>query len=51
MSLNIGGSGEYRDIVKFNAKEGRWYSRSGDDEVEIEAPTMVMDLGNIATGQ
>ncbi len=50
MSLNIGGSGEYRDIVKFNAKEGRWYLRSGDDESEIETPTMVVDLGNIATG-
>ena len=50
MTLNIGGSGVYRDIVKYNAKEGRWYLRSGNDETEIDTPTMVMDLGNIATG-
>ncbi len=50
MALNIGGSGEYRDIVKFNAQAGRWYLRSGDGEDEIETPTMVMDLANVATG-
>ena len=50
MTLDIGGAGEYRDIVKCNAKEDRWYLRSGSDESEIETPTMVMDLGNIATG-
>ncbi len=50
MALNIGGSGEYRDIIKFNAQVGRWKLRSGDAEDEIETPTMVMDLANIATG-
>ena len=50
MSLNIGGSGVYRDIIKCNVKKGCWYLRSGDDETEINPPTMVMDLGNIATG-
>ncbi len=50
MALNIGGSGVYRNIVKFNAKDGRWYLRSGDDESEIETPTMAMDLANIGTG-
>ena len=50
MSLNIGGSGVYRDICKFNAKAGRWYLRSGDDESEIETPTLAIDLNNIATG-
>ncbi len=48
--LNIGGSGVYRDIVKYNAQVGRWYLKSGDEENEIETPTMVMDLANIATG-
>ncbi len=50
MKLNIGGSGVYRDILKYNAKEGRWFLRTGDDESEIETPTMVVDLGNIAIG-
>ena len=50
MSLNIGGSGVYRDIVKFNAKESRWYLRSGEDETEIDTPTMMIDLANIGTG-
>ncbi len=50
MSLNIGGSGVYRDIVKYNAQVGRWYLKSGDEENEIETPTMAMDLANIATG-
>ena len=50
LSLNIGGTGTFRNILKYNAKEGRWYLRSGDDESEIESPTMVIDLANIATG-
>ena len=50
MTLNIGGSGSFRDIIKYNAKEGRWYLRANDEETEIESPTMVMDLANIATG-
>ena len=50
MTLNIGGSGNYRDILKFNSKEGRWYHRSGEEENEIETPTMAMDLRNTATG-
>ena len=50
MALNIGGAGEYRDILKYNAQLARWYLRSGSDESEIESPKMVMDLANIATG-
>ncbi len=50
MALNIGGSGVYRDIVKYNAQVGRWYLKSGDEENEIETPTMAMDLANIAIG-
>ena len=48
--LNIGDSGNYHDIVKFNAKENRWYLRIGDEESEIDTPTMAVDLANIATG-
>ena len=50
MVLNIGGSGNFREIIKYNAKEGRWYLRVSDEETEIESPTVVMDLANIATG-
>ncbi len=50
MTLDIGGAGEYRDIIKCNVQVGRWYLRSGDEENEIEPPTMVMDLANIAPG-
>ena len=48
--LDIGGAGEYRTIIKFNAQVGRWVLRGSDEENEIEKPTMVMDLANIATG-
>ena len=49
-NLDIGGTGVYRDICKFNAQAGRWYLRSGDGEDEIETPTMAMDLANLTTG-
>ncbi len=48
--LDIGGTGVYRDIVKYNAQSGRWYLRSGEGEDEIETPTMAMDLANLTTG-
>jgi hypothetical protein len=50
MALNIGGNGNFRDIVKFNAKQGKWFHRHGDVETEIEPPTMLVDLANIVTG-
>ena len=50
MSLDIG-SGSGRPYVKYNAKAGRWYAR-GDNgqDVEIQAPTCIIDFDNIATG-
>ena len=50
MSLDIG-SGSGRPYVKYNAKSGRWYVR-GDNgqDVEIQAPTCIIDFDNIATG-
>ena len=50
MSLDIG-SGSGRPYVKYNAKAGRWYIR-GDNgqDVEIQAPTCIIDFDNIATG-
>ena len=50
MALDIGSTGVYRPIVKYNAQSARWYLRSGDHETEIDLPTMVMDLENIALG-
>jgi hypothetical protein len=50
MSLDIG-SGSGRPYLKYNAKAGRWYVR-GDNgqDVEIPAPTCIIDCVNIATG-
>ena len=50
MSLDIG-SGSGRPYVKYNANAGRWYAR-GDNgqDVEIQAPTCIIDFDNIATG-
>ena len=51
MSLNIGGSGIAKPFAKFNAKADKWFVRgvSGED-AEIQRPTFVIDLDNIATG-
>jgi len=49
--LDIGtGSGNFRPILKYNAKAGRWAFRNGEGEVEIDEPTFVVDLYNTATG-
>src|SRR5947207_2051558 len=51
MSLNIGGSGIAKPFVKFNAKADKWFVRGADGEdAEIQRPTFVIDLDNIATG-
>ena len=50
MSLDIG-SGSGRPYVKYNAKAGRWYVRGDNGEdVEIQAPTCIIDFANIASG-
>lgn len=50
MPLNIGGNGNIRNYVKFNAKADKWFVRGADGDVEIRRPTFVADLDNIATG-
>ena len=49
--LDVGtGSGNFRSIIKYNAKSGRWAFRNSDGEVEIDTPTFVVDMYNVATG-
>lgn len=51
MPLSIGSSGASRTFVKFNSKAGRWYLRGLDgNDVEIQNPSFLIDLENIATG-
>ena len=51
MPLQIGGSGTGKPFCKFNAKADKWFVRGADgEEVEIQRPTFVIDLDNIATG-
>ena len=49
--LNIGGSTTLKTYVKYSAKSGKWSVRGADgEEKEIELPTFVIDLDNLATG-
>jgi hypothetical protein len=51
MPLQIGGSGTVKPFSKYNAKSDKWFVRgAGGEEVEIQRPTFVIDLDNIATG-
>ncbi|MGA8155655.1 MAG: hypothetical protein WB822_05460 [Rhodoplanes sp.] len=51
MTLNIGGTGVTKPYCKFNAKADKWFVRGADGEdAEIQRPTFVIDLDNIATG-
>jgi hypothetical protein len=51
MPLQIGGSGTVKPLCKYNAKSDKWFVRAaGGEEVEIQRPTFVIDLDNIATG-
>ena len=51
MPLNIGGNGNGKPYVKYNAKADKWivHGIDGEDK-EIERPTFVGDLENIGTG-
>jgi hypothetical protein len=49
MPLNIG-TGNFRDYVKYNSKSDKWYVRADGGDQEIDRPTFVADLANIATG-
>jgi hypothetical protein len=49
--LNIGGTGTIKPWVKFNSKADKWFVRGPEGgEVEIQRPTFMIDLKNIATG-
>ena len=52
LDLDIGssGGGDFRPILKFNAKAGRFAYRNGEGEKEINPTNLIFDLGNIATG-
>jgi hypothetical protein len=51
MALNIGGSANLKNYVKYNAKADKWFVRGADGEdKEIARPTFVIDFDNIATG-
>lgn len=51
MPLNIGGTGNGKPYVKFNAKTNKWIVRGTEGEAkEIELPTFVIDFPNLATG-
>lgn len=50
-TLDIGsGGGDFNPILKYNASSGRAYYKNKAGEVEIEKPTFVCDLYNVATG-
>ena len=51
MALNIGGTGIAKPYCKYNAKADKWFARGADgQDAEIQRPTFVIDLDNIATG-
>lgn len=50
MPLNIGASGTIKPYVKFNAKADKWFVKGEEGDLEIERPTFIADLANIATG-
>jgi len=51
MVLNIGNTGNGKPYCKYNAKADKWFVRGADGEDrEIQRPTFVADLPNIATG-
>ena len=51
MGLNIGGTGTSKPFAKYNAKADKWFVRGANGEdAEIQRPTFVIDLENIATG-
>jgi hypothetical protein len=51
MALNIGGTGVTKPYCKYNAKADKWFVRGANGEdAEIQRPTFLIDLDNIATG-
>jgi len=50
MGLNIGASGSIKPYTKYNSKADKWFAKGEDGDVEIQRPTFLADLKNIATG-
>lgn len=50
MALNIGGGGDFKPFVKYNAKADKWFTKGKDGDVEIGRPTFLADFKNIQTG-
>jgi hypothetical protein len=49
--LNIGGTDTLKPWAKFNSKADKWFVRGPEGgEAEIQRPTFIIDLKNIATG-
>ena len=45
-----GGSADFIQYVKYNAKAGRWYCKHDDGEAEVKQLTAIFDLPGIKTG-
>ena len=43
-------SGNFRSVLKYNAKAARWFFKKDGEEIEIDPPTFVADFYNVATG-
>lgn len=52
MGLNISnGGGDFKHYLKYNAKARRYYAKKdGQEEVEVNNPSFVIDFDNIKTG-
>lgn len=50
MPLNIGVSGSIKPYAKYNSKSDKWFAKGPDGDIEIQRPTFLADLKNIATG-
>lgn len=50
MPLNIGVSGSIKPYAKYNSKADKWFTKGPEGDVEIQRPTFLADLKNVATG-
>jgi hypothetical protein len=50
MPLNIGASGSIKPYAKYNSKADKWFAKGPEGDLEIQRPTFLADLKNIATG-
>ena len=50
MPLNIGVSGSIKPYAKYNSKADKWFAKGPEGDLEIQRPTFLADLKNVATG-